>query len=196
VDKVGTIVNPGSTEVVDWSTGKLVPCDATTCPYAVDGVNYAPFAAWGGWGGAISAASDPKVKDAAFAFLSYMTQPAQSNVDVTIGASGYNPYRTSQFQNLDTWVQNGYSEAAAKSYLGGIADSLNSPNMVIDLAIPGVARYQQTVLDTVISQYLAGELTAEDAAQQIYDQSEDITNELGRDAQKAAYQAMLGIQTK
>jgi len=68
--------------------------------------------------------------------------------------------------------------------------------MVIDLAIPGVARYQQTVLDTVISQYLAGELTAEDAAQQIYDQSEDITNELGRDAQKAAYQAMLGTQTK
>jgi len=105
VDKVGTIINPGSKEVVDWSTGKLVPCDATTCPYAVDGVNYAPFAAWGGWGCALSAASDAKVKDAAYAFCSYMSQPAQSNVDVTIGASGYNPYRTSQFQNLDTWVK-------------------------------------------------------------------------------------------
>lgn len=195
-DKVGTIVNPGSTQVVDWSTGKLVDCDATTCPYAVDGVNYAPFAAWGGWGCALSAASKAEVKDAAYAFCSYMSQPAQSNVDVTIGASGYNPYRTSQFQSLDTWVKNGFSEAAAKNYLGGIADSLNSPNMVIDLAIPGVARYQQTVLDTVISQYLAGELSADDAAQQIYDQSEEITNELGRDAQKAAYQAMLGIQTK
>ncbi|MEZ4672510.1 MAG: extracellular solute-binding protein [Anaerolineae bacterium] len=195
-DKVGTIINPGSTEVVDWSTGKLVPCDATTCPYAVDGVNYAPLAAWGGWGGAISAASDPNVKDAAYAFLSYMSQPAQANVDVTIGASGYNPYRISQFENLDAWVQAGFSESAAQNYLGAIKDSVNSPNMVIDLAIPGVARYQQTVLDTVISQFLAGELNAEDAAQQIYDQSEEITNEFGRDAQKAAYLAMLGTETK
>jgi multiple sugar transport system substrate-binding protein len=195
-DKVGTLINPGSKQVVDWTTGKLVDCDSTTCPYAVDGINYAPFAAWGGWGGAISAASDPKVKDAAYAFLSYMSQPAQSNVDVTIGASGYNPYRTSQFKNLDTWVKNGFSETAAKNYLDGIAASLNSPNMVIDLAIPGVARYQQTVLDTVISQYLAGELTTDETVQQIYDQSEEITNELGRDKQKAAYQAMLGISTK
>ena len=33
------------------ATGKLVPCDATTCPNAVDGVNYAPFASFGGWSG-------------------------------------------------------------------------------------------------------------------------------------------------
>jgi multiple sugar transport system substrate-binding protein len=29
-----------------------------------------------------------------------MSQPEQSNVDVTIGASGFNPYR-SQFQQMD-----------------------------------------------------------------------------------------------
>jgi multiple sugar transport system substrate-binding protein len=68
--------------------------------------------------------------------------------------------------------------------------------MVIDLAIPGVARYQQVVLDTVISSFLAGEITAEEAAQQLYDQSEEITNELGRDAQKAAYLASLGVSTQ
>ena len=195
-DKVGAIVNPGATEVVDRATGKLVPCDATTCPYAVDGVNYAPLAAWGGWGGAISAASDQKVKDAGYALLSYLSQPAQSNVDVTIGASGYNPYRTSQFASVDLWVKAGFSEKAATNYLNAIKDSLNSPNMVIDLAIPGVARYQQVVLDTVVSQFLAGELTAEEAAQQMYDQSEEITNELGRDSQKAAYLASLGVSTK
>ena len=64
----------------------------------IDGVNHAPFAAFGGWSGAINAkAEGPKVKDAAYAFLSYMAQPEQSNVDVTIGATGFNPYRTSQF---------------------------------------------------------------------------------------------------
>ena len=85
-DKVGTIVIPGSTEVLDRTTGELVPCDETTCPHAVDGINYAPFAAFGGWGGAVSSAADQEVKDAAYAFFSYLNQPAQSNVDVTIGA--------------------------------------------------------------------------------------------------------------
>ena len=50
-DKTGAIITPGWKEVLDRSTGKLVPCDATTCPKMVDGVNYAPFASFGGWSG-------------------------------------------------------------------------------------------------------------------------------------------------
>jgi multiple sugar transport system substrate-binding protein len=45
VDKVGAIMLPGTTKVLDRASGKLVACDATRCPYAVDGVNRAPFAA-------------------------------------------------------------------------------------------------------------------------------------------------------
>lgn len=194
-DKVGTVVVPGSTEVLDRTTGELVPCDATTCPYAIDGVNYAPFAAFGGWGGGVSAAADQSVKDAAFAFFSYLDQPAQSNVDVTIGASGYNPYRLSQFESLDPWIAAGFSESAARNYLGAIEGSLSSPNMVLDLSIPSTNRYLQTTLDTVVSQYLAGEFTAEEAAQEIFNQWNEISDEIGRDAQKAAYLASLGIST-
>jgi multiple sugar transport system substrate-binding protein len=194
-DKVGTLMIPGSTEVLNRETGELVPCDETTCPYAVDGINYAPFAAFGGWGGGISAGADQQVKDAAFAFFSYLSQPAQSNVDVTIGASGYNPYRLSQFESLDLWVENGFSEAAAANYLSGIEASLNNPNMALDLTIPATNRYLQVTLDTVVSQYLAGEFTAEEAAQTIFDQWNEITEEVGRDAQKAAYLASLGIST-
>src|ERR1041384_3181562 len=65
VDKTGTLVTPGSKEVLDWDTGKLVPCDASTCPYAVDGVNHAPFASFGGWACAVTAAAKPVAKDAA-----------------------------------------------------------------------------------------------------------------------------------
>lgn len=194
-DKVGTVVVPGATEVLDRATGQLVPCDATTCPYAVDGVNYAPFAAFGGWGGAVSAAADQQVKDAAYAFFSYLNQPAQSNVDVTIGASGYNPYRLSQFESLDPWVAAGFSEDAAQNYLGAIEGSLSSENMVLDLSIPSTNRYLQATLDTVVSQYLAGEFTAEEAAQEIFNQWNEISDEVGRDAQKAAYLASLGIST-
>jgi multiple sugar transport system substrate-binding protein len=194
-DKVGAAVIPGSTEVLDRATGELVACDATTCPYAIDGVNYAPFAAFGGWGGAVSAAADEQVKAAAYAFFSYLNQPAQSNVDVTIGASGYNPYRLSQFKSLEPWVAAGFSETAAQNYLAAIRDSLSSLNMVLDLSIPGTNRYLQATLDTVVSQYLAGEFTAEEAAQEIYNQWNEISDELGRDAQQAAYLGSLGIST-
>ncbi len=194
-DKVGTVVVPGSTEVLDRATGELVPCDATTCPYAIDGVNYAPFAAFGGWGGGVSAAAEQPVKDAAYAFFSYLNQPAQSNVDVTIGASGYNPYRLSQFESVEPWVAAGFSETAAQNYLGAIEGSLSSPNMVLDLSIPATNRYLQATLDTVVSQFLAGEFTAEEAAQEIFNQWNEISEEVGRDAQKAAYLASLGIST-
>jgi multiple sugar transport system substrate-binding protein len=194
-DLVGTVVVPGSREVLDRATGEMVACDEMTCPYAIDGVNYAPFAAFGGWGGGVSAAADPTVQDAAYAFFSYLNQPAQSNVDVTIGASGYNPYRLSQFESLEPWIAAGFSEAAAANYLGAIEGSLSSENMVLDLSIPSTNRYLQVVLDTTVSQYLAGELTAEAAAQQIYDGWNEISEEIGRDAQHAAYLASLGIST-
>jgi multiple sugar transport system substrate-binding protein len=194
-DKVGAVVIPGATEVLDRATNTLVPCDETTCPHAIDGVNYAPFAAFGGWGGAVSAAADEQTKAAAYAFFSYLNQPAQSNVDVTIGASGYNPYRLSQFESLEPWVAAGFSETAAQNYLSAIGDSLSSPNMVLDLSIPATNRYLQVTLDTVVSQYLAGEFTAEEAAQEIYNQWNEISDEVGRDAQHAAYLASLGIQT-
>jgi multiple sugar transport system substrate-binding protein len=192
-DKTGAMITPGTTEVLDWETGELVPCDETTCPYAVDGVNYAPFAAYGGWSGGINAAADDLVKDAAFAFFSYMEQPAQSNVDVTIGKTGFNPYRTSQFLNRQAWVEAGMSPAAASEYLGAIEGSLASPNMVLDLRVPQNQRYQGVVLDQTVSQYLAGEITVEEAMQQIYDGWEEITEELGREEQLGAYRSTLGV---
>ena len=47
-DKVGAIITPGSKEVLDVETGELVVCDDARCPHHVDGVNHAPFAAFGG----------------------------------------------------------------------------------------------------------------------------------------------------
>jgi multiple sugar transport system substrate-binding protein len=191
-DKVGAAILPGSTQVIDRSTGKLVNCDKTTCPNMDDqGVNHAPFAAYGGWSGAVN--SNSKVKDAAYAFLSYMSQPAQANVDVTIGRTGFNPYRISQFKDLGPWMHAGFSEAFAKNYLGAIQDSLNSPNMILDLRIPQNQYYQQVVLDQAIAQYLAGELTEDQAVKQIVDGWNAKTDELGRDKQLAAYKASLGV---
>jgi multiple sugar transport system substrate-binding protein len=193
-DKVGSVILPGSRRVLDRATGQLVDCNSTICPHAVNGINHAPFAAYGGWSGAINAAAKKDVKDAAFDFLAYMSAPTQSNVDVTLGKTGFNPYRTSQFDNIDVWVKAGMSEAAAKNYLGAIRDSLQSPNMILDLRIPKSSQYEGTVLDTGLAQFLAGELNADQAIKQIEAGWEKLTNDVGRDKQKQAYAASLNIQ--
>ena len=190
----GAVILPGSTEVLDRATGELVACDDTTCPYHVDGVNHAPFAAFGGWSGAINAATDEATAAAAFDYLSYVNQPAQSNTDVTIGSTGFNPYRTSQFENLDLWLEAGMDEASAEVYLGAIKASLASPNMVLDLRIPNNQQYQGEVLDTAISQYLAGELDVDGAAQAIEDGWNELNEQFGLDAQMAAYRATIGAE--
>ena len=194
IGKWGAAIMPGSKQVLDWDSGKLVDCDANTCPHAIDGVNHAPFAAFGGWGGGINAAADPKVKDAAFAFLSYMTQPAQSNQDVTVGITGFNPYRTSQLSFSDLWKNAGMSEAEAANYLGAINDSMNSPNMILDLRIPQNQRYQQVVLDEAISRFLAGEIDADATVAAVSSGWEELTDEIGRDEQLDIYKATIGAK--
>lgn len=189
----GAIITPGTREVVDWATGELVACDANTCPHAIDGVNFAPFASFGGWAGGVSAEASQEEKDVAYAFFSYIAQPDQANVDVTIGATGYNPYRLSQFESIDLWVEAGFSEVAAQNYLGAIENSLNSPNMILDLRVPNAQRYQQLVLDEVVARFLAGELTAKEAAEEVTIRWEEITDELGRDDQLSAYRGSLGL---
>ena len=68
----------------------------------------------------------------------YMSAPEQSNVDVTLGKTGFNPYRTSQFEDTDLWVKAGMSKEGADNYLGAIRESLQSPNMILDLRVPQV----------------------------------------------------------
>ena len=131
--------------------------------------------------------------EAAYAFLSYMNQAEQSNFDVTQGWTGYNPYRISQFENIEPWVEAGFSQEFAENYLGAIGDSLNSPNMASDLRIPGTQQYKGIVLDRELARFLADEITAAEAVANIEAGWEEITEDFGRDAQRKLYRASLGI---
>jgi multiple sugar transport system substrate-binding protein len=195
-DKIGSIISPGTKNVVDQSTGKLVPVTKDNAPYAVDGVNYAPYAASGGWSGLVNASATDKQQQAVYQFYAYVSAPAQSNVDVTIGKTGFNPYRTSQFTDLKPWLANGFTDASAKDYLSAIQASLESPNFVLDLRIPSTDAYQHDILDKIQSQFLAGELDAPATAKAISDQWDALTDKLGRADQLKAYVAQLGITNK
>ena len=182
----------GSEEVLDRATGKLVPVTKENAPNSIDGINYAPFAAFGGWAGAINAKADPKKKQAAYDFLSYMNQAAQSNVDVTLGWTGYNPYRLSQLKDTDLWVKSGMSPELAANYIGAINAALNNLNMASDFKIPGAQSYSGVVLDRELARYLAGEITVDEALANIESGWEEITEDFGRDNQIKAQGLALG----
>ncbi|MGO4335160.1 ABC transporter substrate-binding protein [Labrys sp. KB_33_2] len=194
IDKTGATLMPGSKQVLNWESGKLEACSKETCPNAIDGVNHAPYAAFGGWSGGINAKAQDKVKDAAYAFFSYMTAPAQSNVDVTIGKTGFNPYRLSQLSYNDSWKKGGMSEKAASFYLGAIKDSLNSPNMILDLRIPQNQKYQQVVLDEAIARFLAGEIDEEATIKAVADGWKDLNEQIGTEDQLKFYKNTLGAK--
>ncbi len=192
--KIYAIAAVGSREVLDRETGELVPVTAENAPHSVDGINYSPFAAFGGWAGAVNAKADQATKDAAYAFLSYMNQAAQSNVDVTIGATGYNPYRLSQLQSTDLWVEAGMPADLAENYIGAINGALNNLNMSSDMKIPGAQQYTGVVLDTELARYLAGEVTVGEALANIEEGWEEITEDFGRDEQIEAQALALGLE--
>ena len=193
VDKVATAPLPGSREVLDRQTGKLVACDKFTCPFAIDGVNHAPYAALIGWSAGVNAASDPDVQAAAYAFISYVSQPAQSNIDVTIGETGFNPYRISQLSDTQSWIEAGMSRTAANKYLGGIGASLNNPNIMLDLTIPNEHSYQQEIVDATLAAFLAGDISRDEVMAEITTGWEKLTEELGREEQKTFYRTSLGL---
>lgn len=193
VDKVAATILPGSTEVLNRETGELVTCDKFICPFNIDGVNHAPYAALIGWTAGVNASSSPEVQDAAYAFISFVGQPAQANIDVTVGETGFNPYRISQLTDIETWVEAGMSTTAANKYLGGIGASLNNPNIMLDLTIPNNNGYQQEIVSTVLASFLADEIDRDQAMEQITTGWEALTEEMGRDEQKAIYRIGLGL---
>ncbi|MEM6710648.1 MAG: extracellular solute-binding protein, partial [Pseudomonadota bacterium] len=192
-DRIGAVIMPGSTRVLDLESGEMIDCNDNTCPHAVDGINYSPFAAFGGWTAAISATADETTQQAAYDFLSYMNQAAQSNVDVTMGWTGYNPYRNSQLEDTAAWVEAGFSEGSAENYLSAIRESLNHPNMASDFRIPGAQQYTGVVLDRELARFLAGEITVDQALENIEEGWNEITDDFGRDEQAAIYALSLGI---
>lgn len=190
---LGTAIMPGSTEVLDWKTGELVSCNKFTCPYAINGVNHAPFAATIGWAGAVNAAADEQVQSASYNFISYISQSVRSNLDVTKGDSGLNPYRLSQFADDQQWLKAGMTAPEASTYLGGIGGSINSPNVVLDLTIPQNYSYQRELLDGAVSDFLAGKIGRDEAMMRITQEWNTLTDQIGRDKQKASYRTSLGL---
>jgi len=186
-DVTGTMLMPGSAEVVDFETGDLVGCNDETCPLAVEGINYAPYAAFGGWAGVVSTSAAEDAQAEAYAFLSYMSQ--QSSDDIL--ESGFNPYRLTDVENPDVWIDAGFNEETAQSYNQTLELTLSNENIVLDLRVPSREQYQIAALDQALTDMFRDNVTPAATSEALFERFERITDNTGRDILLEVYQATL-----
>jgi multiple sugar transport system substrate-binding protein len=172
---------PGGDQYWDYEAGEWVTPEG--------GVNRAPFIAFGGW--IIGVAADSDVKEAALDFAAFMARPELVKQLAVTGGTGINPSRYSQFEDVSLWVGAGFDEASAQDYLDAVQTGISDPNAVLDLRITGSAEYLQT-LDVEIARAIAGEISAQEALDNVAAQWNEITDRLGRDAQLEQYRSAVG----
>mmetsp|Transcript_13961 Transcript_13961/g.42032 ORF Transcript_13961/g.42032 Transcript_13961/m.42032 type:complete len:818 (+) Transcript_13961:60-2513(+) len=202
-DVIGTSIMPGTTEVLSADRQSLVPCTVDTCPHAVkysrpDGdilVNHAPYAAFGGWSGAVSGQKSSEVIQMVYDFFSYVSQPSQSIPDVLAGDSGFQMYRYSQV-NEQLWLDAGFSAETIVELIDATQTTLASANLMIDLRVPGAPDYQGGVLDPAVFSWLDSSSTMEEVIADIRDGWNSITDSLGRRTQLQIYRQSIGLPPK
>ena len=162
--KLGVAPTPGSEMVLNRETGKLEKCTKLLCPYAkyyddIGFVNSAPYAANGGWGGAISANAPPEKQKALADFFLWAASRDQSDQYVIPNATlpiteinGQDPFRKSHL-DVDKWVAQGFDREFSKQYVESILSNLISKNVVVEARFPKAGEIM-SVLDKEVHEYL------------------------------------------
>src|SRR5579884_2695625 len=153
----------------------------------------APYLAFGGW--LIGIPTTAKNKDAAWDLAAFMVSPITHAVNVALPDSGIQPARYSTIDaGVQFLVQAGGDEQDSKRSLDALGETLQNPNAVLELRIPGQADYYNA-LDVESARALSKEISPEEAMKNVAQQWEQITERLGRDKQKEAYKAsIVGLQ--
>ncbi len=186
--------NPDASVIVGDTGFAPLPAAAHYWDYTtgawVEEENQAPFIAFGGW--IIGVAADSQAKACALDFASFMAAPDMVKKLAVMPDTGINPSRFSQLEDVQPWVDAGFDEAGATDYLDAVKNTINHPNAVLDLRIRGSAEYL-SVLDVEVSRALAGEVTSQEALDNVAAQWNEITDRLGRDEQLQQYKDSVGM---
>lgn len=180
--KVGYTISPGVKRVWDYKKKEWVDFPE---------VNYAPYLAFTGWLGGVSARSEQI--EAAWDFLSFLGSKENSYTSVTTAQTGFNPYRYSHFEKLSGWYAYGFVHP--EQYLEAIRRTITHPNVQPDLRIPGSNRYF-VALDAELAIAIQGAKSPQKALDDAKKEWEKITEDLGREKQLKAYRLSLELSAE
>lgn len=151
--------------------------------------NQAAYFTWG-WTSAVAKSS--KNKEAAFDFLCFFSNEANTSLDLGIGRFGINPYRNAHF-DAAFWEKQGWSAETAQSYVKTFADMEKNPNRVFDLRVPGVNQYMSS-LATGVAAAVAGQKSSQEALDEVAKEWAAITEQVGKDKVQAAYRNVVKLE--
>ena len=177
---VGYGIAPGADEYWDPAAGQWV---------AGSGPNKAPFLGFGGWFNLVPNTSNNLA--AAFDLASFLGSPEVLGEAAVTAGTGVNPGTTATLEP-SLWVNAGWPEAEAKAYTDAIRASLDHPNAVFDMRLPGFPEYKDA-LELAVSEALSGQASAQAALDKAAAEWEAITDRFDRDEQLRIYRESLGI---
>lgn len=154
-----------------------------------DAVVRVPLLAISGRMGVVAKSSQQPV--AAAALLAWLASPKWSG-QTSGHSSATTMFRPSQQDAAVLWARDQLDAPTAARFADAVATTLTEPNQLLALRLPGRERYL-AALDEQVRRCLAGDVTAEQALAETAQAWEAITDELGRDAQRAAYRGSLGL---
>lgn len=188
----GMSLAPGSRRVYNRETQQMEDCTNALCPFMDEnGVNRAPFAATLGWTTAVSRFIPESRRQAAYGFLSYLSQSAQSIKSVLVGM-GWDLVRDSQM-NADLFLDIGFSSLTAKTLVQASKGAQNHLNAVVDLPLEKYTEYVDA-FGVKLSQYLADETSLDDLQSTVVSAWSDLIDKYGRQQQHVAYALFIGAQ--
>ncbi len=156
--------------------------------------SHAPFLAFGGWVIAVSAQVDSDIARSVWDMVGFLTQP-ESGLAMVTNFTGASPYRLSQLNDVDAFA-NGplqLGEEVATDYLDAAKRTLDHPNHVVDLALPGWVQYRDA-LELGVSKALAGEASPQAALDEVKATFDEISERMGGlQRQAEIYKLVLGV---
>jgi multiple sugar transport system substrate-binding protein len=188
----GMSLAPGSRRVFNRQTKQMEECTSTLCPNMdANGVSRAPFAATLGWTTAVSRFIPESRRQAAYDFLSYISQSAQSIKSVLVG-SGWDLVRDSQM-NSELFLDVGFSNITATTFVQASKGAQNHLNAVVDLPLEKYTEYVDA-FGVKLSQYLADETSLDDLQSSVVASWNMLLDKYGRKEQHVAYALFIGAQ--
>jgi multiple sugar transport system substrate-binding protein len=158
-------------------------------PRAEDDEPHVPLLAFAGRLGVVSRES--RSPDAAFQLLAWLSHDRWSEL-VSPATPATTLFRSSHLKNPQLWVESQVSRSAAAQYGSLVERILCRSQRLMMPRIPGQAEYL-AVLDEAVREAIQGHKGPEEALSGAAGRWQQITDRLGRAAQKRAYWRSLGL---
>ena len=179
-NKVGVAPLPGADRVWNRVSGKWD-----------EGYNQAPFIVWG-WAAGVAKKSDDH--DMAFDYLCFFANDANHQADIAIGRFGVNPFKKSDFVPEIYVERQGWDRDIAEEYSKTLLDmEEKSTNRVFPLRVAGTSQFTEAVA-TGTAKALAGQLSPQEALDEVAAEWTKIVKRVGADNVREAYSAGVALE--